>query len=78
MILKANNKLPSYKLTMSLIKDLVYGKISESEVSEAYEIVKTRELKEKGKQEKRVRNMGNLKNIDEYARKMEHLIYKKI
>ena len=65
-ILQANNKIPSYRLTMSLIKDIAYDKISENEINESYRIVKTRELKEKGKIEKRKRGMANLKNIDEY------------
>ncbi len=65
-IIKANKKLPSHKLTILIIRDIVYGRISESEITEAYMTVKTKELEEKAKQEKRKASMSKVKSVDDY------------
>ena len=65
-ILKANNKVASHRLTKLVIKDIIYGKISEDEINEAYRIVQTRKLEEKEKNIRKQKRLAKLKNIDEY------------
>ena len=65
-VIKASRRVPSHKLAIYISKDILQGKLPESQVNEAYRIVKERELQEKGKQERRQRNMAHLKTVDEY------------
>ena len=65
-IIKANKKVPSHKLAILIIKDIVYGRIPESKITEAYRIVKTKELQEKAKQAERERSMAKLTCVDDY------------
>ena len=65
-IIKAHNKIPTHKLALLLSKDILFGKIPQSEIDAAYYVTKTQELQEKGKVEKRERKMANLRTVDEY------------
>ena len=65
-IIEANNKTESKKLVRLLVKDIVCGKISDSEITDAYVKVKNRELQEKAKAEKLERNMEGLRTIEDY------------
>ena len=67
-IIKANKKAPSKKLVKALVKDVLTGEITESEIIESYEKVKSEELKEKAKIEKREQRMEGLRTIDDYIK----------
>ena len=52
----------------ALVKDVLTGEITESEIIESYEKVKSEELKEKAKIEKREQRMEGLRTIDDYIK----------
>lgn len=67
-IIKAKNKTESKQLVRLLVKDIVCGRIPDSEITEAYAEVKTRELQEKAKAEKIERSMDGLITIEDYIK----------
>ena len=67
IIIKANNKTESKKLVRLLVKDVVCERTTDSEITEAYEKIKMRELKEKAKFEKIERSKSGLRTIEDYV-----------